>query len=492
MSDAPPLGIVRRLLDRLNADGIVYCHWKSNQHFRDALSGKDDLDILIDRARYDRVMGILHSLSFKHFYVPPARSYVGIEDFLGFDPEQGKLVHLHLHSQLVVGEKHLKGFLLPIESDVLGQRRFDESLGVYMSSRFHELLLLILRLGMKVRKRDFFKSSMLSGSTKAEFDWLKEGCPDFSDALQRTAWLTPRLKQSVLEVFGGDVSWWRVTRLKHQLYADLAPWSRGSGLHNIWSRTRREIARIVLEIQKRYLHTLYPFTRRRAATGGLTLAFLGSDGAGKSSAIAEIHRWLREFMDVRVFYLGSGDGSSSLLRLPLKWCLEFAKKRKLVKTSNNFSDSSLKEVGNRKLSLARKLWIYALSTERIGKLLAASRCRLRGYVVLTDRYPQAEFPGLCDGPRLPDDTGFAGKKEAECFRLAGLCPPDLVVKLIVPPEVAVRRKPGEVDFETSRNLTERVKQIRFSSHTECVEIDAAQKQEAVWLAIKNAIWNAMG
>lgn len=197
-------------------------------------------------------------------------------------------------------------------------------------------------------------------------------------------------------------------------------------------------------------------------------------------------------MDVRLFYLGSGDGNSSVLRLPLKAGLKMAQKIGIVKTSNNFSDSKLGDVKNEKLGTARKFWVYTLSAERIKKLRDANRCKLRGFVVLSDRYPQSEFAGLCDGPRLSNAKGIAAQKEAECFRIAKLCPPDLVIKLIVPPEVAVQRKPGEINIETSRNLTERVKEIKFSDHTKCVEIDSAQEQKKVWLDIKRAIWDAIG
>lgn len=486
------LKIVTELITRFNEDGINYCHWKSNQHFNDALVGIDDLDILIDRSQYGQIMNILQELHYKHFYIPSARTYVGIEDFLGFDYEQGSLVHLHLHSQLVVGEKHLKGFHLPIEAEVLAKRRFNEEYNVYMSSYFDELLLLIVRTGMKVRRRDIIKSNLIKGSTKNEFDWLKERCPEFLTELETADWLTDRIKKSVKTIYNGNSSWLEANKLKHYLYADLAAYSQGSGLHNTFMRNYREAGRVVLELKKRYLGTKYTLTRRRPATGGVTIAFLGSDGAGKSSALVEINSWLKKFMDVRLFYLGSGDGNSSILRSPLKVGLKMAQKLGIVKKSNNFSNEKLGSVKNEKLGKARRLWVYTLSAERVRKLTAANRCKLRGFVVLTDRYPQSEFDGLCDGPRLRNEKGLAAKKEAECFRIAKLCPPDVAIKLIVPPEVAAQRKPGEINIDTSRSLTERVKEIKFSNHTKCVEIDSAQDQKEVWLEIKRTIWDAIG
>ena len=359
------LSVVRKLLDKFNLEGIRYCHWKSNEHFCDALTGIDDLDILIDRSQYGKISNILQELDYKRFYTPSVRTYVGIEDFLGFDCEQGILIHLHLHSRLVVGEKHLKGFHLPIESMILDHRRFDEEYGVYMSSYFDEMLLLILRMGMKVRRRDFYKSKMMTGSAKEEFDWLKDRCGDFQTELNSVFWLTKCIKNLIMEIYNGKASWFVFTELKRFLYSDLAPYAQGSGFYNTIKRNSREAGRAVLEIKKRYLHTRNTFTRRRPAAGGLIIAFLGSDGAGKSSAIEAIYKWLFPFMDVRYFYLGSGDGNSSFIRIPLKAALRMAQNLGIVRVSNNFSDDNLSEINSRRLSGARKLWVFTLSAERI-------------------------------------------------------------------------------------------------------------------------------
>ena len=196
-------------------------------------------------------------------------------------------------------------------------------------------------------------------------------------------------------------------------------------------------------------------------------------------------------MDVRYFYLGSGDGNSSLLRRPLKIFKYLAQKMKIIRVSNNFNTESLnkKEETKKSIKFAKKLWVYTLSRERKKKLIQVNRCRMRGYIVLTDRYPQNEFDGLCDGPKLRNVKGFASRKEAEAYRIAELCPPDAAIKLIVSPEVAAKRKPNEINIETNRNLTERVKNIKFSKKTKSILIDANKSQQDVILEIKKAIWN---
>ena len=48
------------------------------------------------------------------------------------------------------------------------------------------------------------------------------------------------------------------------------------------------------------------------------VAFVGCDGSGKSTMVGETRKFLAPKLDVYPMYLGSGDGSSSLLRKPMK------------------------------------------------------------------------------------------------------------------------------------------------------------------------------
>lgn len=487
------LKIVRNLLNKLNKN-IEYCHWKSNQHFDKALIGVDDLDILINKDQKNNLLQILSELNFKHFYTPTTRSYVGIEDWLGFDTETGIIIHLHLHYNLIVGEKHLKGFHLPFEKSILSNRRYDENQKVYMSAYHDEMLLLILRLGMKNRKRDFIKGNVFEKSTYDEFNWLKDNCQNFIKIINNNEILTTRLKKVIIEIYKGDFKWTTMNKLKRYLYKDFKCYSQGNSLHNTLKRHLHEINRIRLEIKKRYIKSKYTFLRRRSSSGGRIIAILGSDGAGKSSSIKEIESWLKKVIDIRYFYLGSGDGNSSILRMPLKLAKKLAQKLGLIKTTNNFSTSKLNDKENsynKPLGFARKLWIYTLSKERIRKLIKANRCKIHGYTVITDRFPQSEFAGLCDGPKLCNKQGIVANIEKESFRIAKMCAPDLAIKLIVSPEVAIKRKPNEIELETSKNLTERVKKIKFSDYTKEVLINADKPQKEVILDIKRAIWNEL-
>ena len=50
----------------------------------------------------------------------------GVEDYIGLDEFSGKLVHLHLHWQLVIGERNIKSIRVPWENLFLERRVFDK------------------------------------------------------------------------------------------------------------------------------------------------------------------------------------------------------------------------------------------------------------------------------------------------------------------------------------------------------------------------------
>ena len=243
------LMIVRKLIDLLNKE-ITYCHWKSNQHFQNALSGIDDLDILVDREQHNKIVKHITELGFKHFYTPELRTYVGIEDYLGFDSETGIIVHLHLHYMLMIGEKHLKGFRFPIEHYVLERRIWSEEYKVYFSNPEDELLLLIIRRGLKARKRDFIFNKFEQKMSE-EYTWLKKQCDSFENYIHTCKWLDKDLQELILDVYFHGFSPSRNMKIKHKIEFNYACLSKSGFIGNEFQRHVNELFRIKTEIIKR-------------------------------------------------------------------------------------------------------------------------------------------------------------------------------------------------------------------------------------------------
>ncbi len=173
------LAVVQRLLDRLHAADLQYCHWKSNEHLGAGMRGLTDLDVLVEPWRGDDLQRILGESGFRRFQATALTAYPAVEDYLAVDDATGTLVHLHLHHRLTLGQKHLKGYRLPWEAQALATRRFDPIHGAYVTAPEMELLLLLVRDALKRRIR----------TTVAAWIRVKGGNDDFE---REFAWLVER------------------------------------------------------------------------------------------------------------------------------------------------------------------------------------------------------------------------------------------------------------------------------------------------------------
>ena len=106
--------MISTFLNSLQDAGVRYVHWKSNTNINQALSGIDDLDILVD-PRNDREFNrVLKDLKFIRAFSNKDHWQDGITNYIGMDFDSQKLVHVHLHYQLSLGYDFDKSFTLPI------------------------------------------------------------------------------------------------------------------------------------------------------------------------------------------------------------------------------------------------------------------------------------------------------------------------------------------------------------------------------------------
>jgi thymidylate kinase len=506
----PALGGVSGLFQALHDMDVRYCHWKSNQHLRASMLGRTDLDVLVDRRDGRRLAALLAELDFKRLQLPDRRSYPGVESYVGMDAETGTLVHLHLHHRLTLGEPDLKGYRLPWEERLLSTRVLNEEEGVFVADPHLEFLLLVIRAALKVRARDRVLERLghpyLRQSLRREWEWLAARVERARlDSLGRelvgaraTAALvelaaTPPDRIRPLTDFAGAV----VPRLdEYRSYSRL-----GGRLRRWW----REAAR-VLAGRTRRLGLLLP-TRRLLPNGGLVIAFVGVDGSGKSTLAREIGRWLRPFVEVEPVYFGTGQGPVSPPRRLLEELAALTRRKRRAAPpadpeSAGAGDPSCtperwRGGGASRLRTAGELmWVWCVARERERRSARARRARDRGMVVLCDRFPQSRTPGN-DGPCLGhwlDDSGWArrtmARRELAAIQRAERLRPDLLVKLKVTPEIALRRKPETRPALLHRKLRI-VEDLRLSTETRVVEIDATRPVGEVTLDVRRAVWSAL-
>lgn len=158
-----------------------------------------------------------------------------------------------------------------------------------------------------------------------------------------------------------------------------------------------------------------------------------------------------------------------------------------------YSEKKKVTLKSRLYSFAKVLWAMTLAKEKKAKIKDQTRARNNGLIVLTDRYPQTLYAGCSDGPLLSKyiDKGIMGRIAAwenGVYASAALNPPDLTVKLIVPTEVAIERKPEMTaeEIETKKSI---VMGLHLSENT--LVVDTSRPFEETRAEILEAIWKIL-
>ncbi len=485
---AAPLKAANDVGRALAAAGCRFVHWKSNGHLAEALSGQTDIDVFAEPGQQAAVRDCLLAEGCLKLQGQPWASYPDVEDWLAFDAETGRFLHLHLHFALVTGLRRIKHLRLPWAETLLANS--DHSLDAVWPTPTPEMELTILLVRMWAKmppvRRAF--GPRLPRHVRGEFDWLMSRA-DPAAAARLAASLFPEGDAAAIAalVSGPPPTDEAVLSLSRRLYGTLKgasrmPWPVAL-LRSSWLNLRAAAAKRLRRFRPATI------TGKRVAGRGLVVAFIGSDGSGKSTLTREMRAWLRYKLDVHGYYMGSGQGSTRLLDKARHAVKAKTKKNKPPKALRTASEVPRKPPG----FVGRLAALHHLPAIRakLRGLRQARRLAEGGSIIVLDRFPQSQFPGIYDGPRLQDGHGFAWAAQAElsAFHEAAGLAPDLVVKLMISPGVAHARKPDH-NLETVKRKATITGLLAFPD-SQVVEIDAEQPLDQVILEAKNAIWQAM-
>ena len=119
-----------------------------------------------------RFLSVLARLGFNRALAPGGRERHGGAHFYGLDRASGRLVHVHAHFQLVLGDDTTKNYRLPIEAAYLASTRHDEVLPA--PSVEFELALFVVRMMAKHATWDAVAMGLgrLSAGEQRELAWL--------------------------------------------------------------------------------------------------------------------------------------------------------------------------------------------------------------------------------------------------------------------------------------------------------------------------------
>ncbi len=491
------LTTVHRLVADLEGAGIRYCHWKSNEHLGASMSGLTDLDVLVERGRDGDLQQVLARTGFRRFQAAGLAGYPAVEDYLAVDPPTGRLVHLHLHYRLTLGQKYLKGHRLPWEEETLAMRRRDAEYGIHVAAPEIELLLLVVRDALKRRMRtvlaDLSGRRGGPGDFHREFHWLVERADLDAVAELGERLIGPRIRDTLGRLLESGAR----AEDRRAFAARVRPALRDCRTYGPVSATLhaaiREGVWLAGGLSRRRFR--WPLALRRVSPrGGVVVAFLGSDGSGKSSLSADTIAWLGAKLDVVPIYFGSGDGPGSLLRAPMQLARRLLAR---VPARQQGGDGAGHGRRSRMRGVVLVPWALSLSLEKRTKLRRMIRARNRGLVVICDRFPQDQVEGFNDGRLLGHLAGSRwrlaraiARWEAKPYTIDRLHAPDLAIKLVASPGTALSRRPEMSIAEIERRI-DVVRGLRFPAGTNVAEIDADSPFDEVVLSVRQQIWESL-
>jgi len=199
------------------------------------------------------------------------------------------------------------------------------------------------------------------------------------------------------------------------------------------------------------------------------IAVVGSDGSGKSTLSADLLAHIQKTRAAESGYLGLGSGEQG--RRIGRWPI-------IGPPLHRFLDGiadRLREPGEPIPGYLAARYALNKSKKRRAKFDALLDQRRAGKVIVTDRYPQLEVPGLHDGPILagrattPRLATMQAEERALYAEMAAY-KPTLVVRLHVDVDTVMLRKPDHDRALITRKV-ETVPLLTFNG-AQIVDIDA--------------------
>ena len=498
---ASTTALVDCLADTLNRKEILYSHWKSNIDLAQAVAGRTDLDLLVERKSLSQMLTSLSHLGFKAAMPRWGANPPGIGHYYGLDPDTEQLIHVHLFSRVLTGESYVKSHLFPFEAMLLENVHYVDQIRV--TSKPAELVLFTLRMFVKYGSlMDLVSLWRKSDKIKAEILWLQDG-GDLSEALSLFKANCPVIDEKLfvkcVKTLNNDTPLIRRMILARHVRRRLKVYAK----HGFFRRLMAYLQLLWAELQRR-LGTKQK--NKVLQSGGAIIAFTGADATGKSTLVAETGRWLGDTFTVRTIH--AGKPPSTWLTAPVNIAFSLARslislqrvrrlKRRLSPSDSNPSRHHFEGLS----SLPYALRAIALAWDRQRLTLKARQLAAKGEIIICDRYPSAII-GNMDSPRLEEEPLKTGPVATIYNRLAQvekqlyrqIPPADIVLKLNVSVETAKKRNRNRNEQDGDAYLEARHRQS-LDGHmpgTRYVnEIDTEQTLEETVRDVKKALWESL-
>lgn len=487
---------IQNFIAELNTHGIRYCHWKSNLSLSQSLAGQSDVDLLVHREDATMFRTFLSQLCFRPAANKDGESFPSVEHYFALDEESGVLVHIHAYFRVITGDSLSKNYRFPIEEMLLQNTRMEGAIPVLAKSA--ELIVFTLRIMLK--HTSLVELALLGRywkTVKQEALWLLEA-GSMDETLNLVNYWLPSLDP---DLFSDCVAALKAPApLSHRillglrLRSQLRGYARHSAIRS-WLTGVRKFAGMVLRRLMKSHKELSP------GSGGAVIAFVGPEATGKSTLIAAMSQWLGEHFAVEHIHAGKPKSTPLTLLpnllVPTLRSLFPGSRSTRLEAQYLYDEPSEKRRPSFPLIFAIRSALLAY--DRRWLLSRAYSQAANGTIVLCDRYPSSQI-GAPDGPQLSQLATPANhsslrhrlaRLEARLYRQ--IPPPDLVVYLSAPLEVALSRNASRGKKEPEdyvRRRHARSSSLEFEK-TPVYKINTNQPFDQTVLEVKKAIWKVL-
>jgi thymidylate kinase len=482
------LDLVANLCKALKDEKINYCHWKSNVALDRSASGENDLDLLVSRADAQRFIEILIHLDFKEAFPPKDGQLPGTRDYYGYDQKEDRIIHAHVHFQLVLGHDLSKNYHIPIENAFLESATQGGFFRIPAPE--FELAIFVIRMVLKHSTLDaiIMRHGGLSASERRELEVLQSLTTLTKVATvfeQHLPCVDNNLFEACLRSLQPDCSFWSRILAGQQLQQKLRSCARRPLIVDTVLKFSR---RIKLPIQSR-LHMRVP--KKHTIKGGLLIAVVGGDGSGKTTVINSLYARIFEEFEIAKFHMGKPSWSWTTI-----WIRGIIKIGRILGLYPFVKEGSEYSLNTNLPFFPGYPWLLrevCTARDRFLTYTVARRLATNGCLVICDRYPLAEVKKM-DGPQVDQVT--RGMKSNKLIKaLAGLenqyyqqiMLPDLLIVLRVAPDLAVQRKMDEA-AESVRSRVGEVWNVDWSN-TPAHIVDAGRTKTEVHSDLMALIWS---
>lgn len=490
------LSKVCALVTELDQQQIRYCHWKSNLALAEALAGQTDIDLLVHRQDATTFRTILSQLGFRPALLKDGEPFPAVEHYFALDETTGILAHVHAYFRVITGESLAKNYRLPIEEMLL--QNTDRVAGVPVPTRSAELVVFTIRMMLKhttgvelaLLLRDWRQ-------VEREIAWLMERAV-LAETLDLVRcwlpWLSIDLFTECVQALQTPSPLLQRIRLGRRLRAQLQRYGRHSAL-SAWVGGFQKFA---IMFWRRLRHAPKGMN---PVSGGAVIAFVGPEATGKSTLLAETNRWLGEHFAVEQIHAGKPKATllSVVPNLLVPTLRSLLPTYRSGHVETQYAPAQPTEKPQKGYPLIFALRSALLAHDRRALLTRAFSHAANGALVLCDRYPSVQSgapdsPQLAHLPLVSDRFGLRQRLvqlESRFYR--EIPPPDLVIMLSVPIDVALVRN-------ATRGKTEPEDYVRFrhahSSNlqfgkTPVYRVNTDQPLEQTVLEVKKIIWSSL-